>query len=111
MEYWIGESQLSPTPHGWMDPARIFVSALRPSLGLQQARMNIWSLDLSARNGNGPALIRPRLVPTCMRPRRLPGGNSRRPEPNPILGTIQPGFCRRQRHHQRREAGAPFERR
>lgn len=93
MEYWTGESQRSLTSYGWMNPARMLVSALRPSLGLQQARMNLQSLDLSARECDGPpALIRPRLVPTCMRPQHLPGGNPRRPEPNPILCMNQPGF-------------------
>ncbi|KAL5375142.1 hypothetical protein DPSP01_011454 [Paraphaeosphaeria sporulosa] len=85
-----GPGRLANT-NGILD--RIFASALRPSLGLQQARMNIQSLDLSARECDGPpALIRPRLVPTCMRPQLLPGGNPRRPEPNPILGMNQPGF-------------------
>ena len=75
-----------------MNPARIYVSALKLFLGLHEARMNFQSPDLSAGECDGPpALIRPRLVPTCMRPQHLSGGNSRRPEPNPILGMNQPG--------------------
>lgn len=54
--------------------------------------MNLQSLDLGAGEcGGPPALIRCRLVPKCMRPQQLPGGNPRRSEPNPILGGNQPG--------------------
>lgn len=84
-------SRLSLSTPGWMDIARVCVSAFKPCLGVQEARMNLRSLDLGAGECDGPpALTRRRLVPTCIGPHH-PGGNSRRLVSSPSLGESQPG--------------------